>query len=114
VRPFAFLAVLVCAAAIAVPAVAGQSHSSASRVIAVKDNFFKPRSKSFSKPTSVTWKWKGHRKHNVRFTKAPKGAKPKNCRAQKSGSCKRKLKKKGTYRYICVFHGSMAGKVRIR
>ena len=112
-RPFVFLAVLLCAVAVAVPALAGESHSS-SNAIAVKDNFFKPKSKSFSKPTSVTWKWKGHRKHNVFFTKAPKGAKPKRCGTRKSGSCTRKLKKAGTYRYVCTIHGSMTAKVTIK
>jgi plastocyanin len=114
VRLFAFVAVLLCTAALAVPAIAGQGTSAASRSIGVNDNFFKPRSKSFSNPTSVTWKWKGNRTHNVHFTKAPKGAKPRNCGARKTGSCKRKLKKRGTYRYVCTFHGSMTGKVRIR
>jgi plastocyanin len=115
VRPFAFVAVLLCAAAVAVPAVAGQGTSAASKTIKVGDNFFKPRSKTFNGATSVTWKWTGHRRHNVHFTKAPRGVKkPRGCGARKSGKCTRKLKKKGTYRYVCVFHGSMTGKVRIR
>ena len=113
-RLFAFVVALLCSAAVAVPAIAGQGASAASSTVKLGDNFFKPRSKSFSKPTSVTWKWTGHRRHNVHFTKAPKGGKPRNCGSRKSGSCKRRLKKRGTYRYVCTFHGSMTGKVRIR
>jgi plastocyanin len=107
---------MLCAAALAVPALAGsggQAHSAAATV-KIGDNFFKPRSKSLGRPGSVTWKWRGHRKHNVLFIKAPKGAKPKRCGARKKGSCTRKLKKRGTYRYVCTFHGTMTGKIRVR
>jgi plastocyanin len=114
-RPVVFVAVLLCAAALAVPALAGSGgHArSAAATVKIGDNFFKPRSKRLGHPGSVTWKWKGHRKHNVFFIKAPKGGKPKNCGARKKGSCTRKLKKKGTYRYVCTFHGTMTGKIRV-
>jgi plastocyanin len=113
VRATVFVAVLLCAAALAVPALGGEADSSGSKSIAVKDNFFKPRKTSVNGATSVTWKWKGHRRHNVRFTKAP-GKKPKGCGSRRSGKCTRKLKRRGTYRYICTFHGSMTAKIRVK
>jgi plastocyanin len=114
VRATVFVAALLCAAALAVPALAGEGASSAaSRSIAVKDNFFKPKRTSVNGTTSVTWKWRGNRRHNVHFTKAP-GKDPKNCGTRRSGKCTRKLRKHGTYRYVCTIHGSMTGKVRIQ
>ena len=112
-RSLAFVAVLLCAAALAVPALAGDAGSAQSRSVAVRDNFFSPRSKTFSRATSVTWKWRGHRRHNVKFIKAP-GAKPRRCGTRRSGRCTRRLRRRGTYRYVCTLHGSMTGKVRIR
>jgi plastocyanin len=114
VRPIVAAGVFLCAAALAVPASAGEDATAASKAIAVHDNYFKPRSTSVGGPTFVTWKWRGHRKHNVYFTQAPKHAKPKNCGTRKTGSCTRKLRKAGTYRYVCTIHGSMTAKIRVK
>jgi plastocyanin len=114
VRATVFVAAILCAAALAVPALGGEgASSSASKSIAVKDNFFKPKRTTLNGATFVTWKWRGNRRHNVHFTKAP-GKDPRNCGTRRSGNCTRKLKRAGVYRYLCTLHGSMTGKIRIQ
>ena len=68
------------------------------------------------KGDTVKFAWRGEDMHNVKFTKAPKGAKkPRKCGTRTNGSCKRKLKAAGTYKYVCTLHEpGMKGKIRVR
>jgi plastocyanin len=50
----------------------------------------------------------------VFFYAAPDDAKPRKCSLRSSGACVRSFRKKGTYRYVCTRHGSMAGTVKVR
>jgi plastocyanin len=85
----------------------------ASPGVAVGDNWFRPRSLAIRRGTAVTWRWRGRRRHNVFFLAGPP-VRPRSCPARRSGSCIRRFSRAGRYKYVCTFHGTMAGAVRVR
>ena len=93
-----------------------QAQAAKTKRVKVGDYFFKAGTVTINPRDSVRFAWVGEDEHNVRFTKVPKGAKkPKRCGTRTTGDCKRKFRKKGTYRYVCTLHAlSMKGKVRVR
>jgi len=95
-------AALVGVVALAVAAPAG----GATLGVAVKDNVFAPVKKEASAGDFIRFNWaQSDNPHDVKFTKAPQGAsKPRKCSLRSSGTCKRKVKKSGTYRYVCTLH----------
>jgi plastocyanin len=105
----------VCALA-AVPAFGGQVAGRAAGTTTVKvgDNYYRAHSVRIRRGSTVTWRWAGHRRHDVYFTRAPRGGKPRRCSSQRRGKCSRKFRKRGTYSYVCTLHGDMAGRVRVR
>ena len=83
--------------------------------VAVKDDVFSPKTRTVAVGDYVRFKWEGEKPHDVKFTKAPAGAsKPSKCSLRTSGKCRRKLKKAGTYKYVCTIHlvsANMRGKI---
>ena len=51
----------------------------------VQDNFFDRRSIQIAPNEKVVWVWKGMNRHNVRFTKVPKGAQRGGSKTQDGG-----------------------------
>ncbi|HEX8101588.1 MAG TPA: plastocyanin/azurin family copper-binding protein [Solirubrobacteraceae bacterium] len=99
------LVALPVVAAIAITGVAAGPASSATS-IKVGDNYF-VRSHgvpkvTVSKGTTVKWRFKGDSVHNVVVKKGPKKFESK---LMKSGTFKKKMKKKGTYLIYCSVHG---------
>lgn len=82
--------------------------------IAVKDNYFEPRSVEVRERGHVGWKWRGQNRHNVRFTKVPKGASRKGSRTRTDGYWKRRFRRPGVYRYVCRVWAGMRGTVTVR
>jgi plastocyanin len=75
----------------------------ATKTVTIGDNFFKPKSVSVSKSSTVKWVWKGKNPHNVTVTSGPvKFSSP----TKKKGTFSKKLAKKGTYKIICTVHGA--------
>lgn len=75
----------------------------ATKTVTIGDNFFKPKSVSVSKSSTVKWVWKGKNPHNVTVTSGPvKFASP----TKRKGTFSKKLAKKGTYKIICTVHGA--------
>ena len=107
--------VIALATVAAVPPVLADSsplaHAAAKRVV-VGDNFFRPRSSTIRRGGTVRWAWRGHNRHNVVFVSGRR--RPRACRAQRRGSCTRRFRRAGSYRYICVFHPNMRGTIRVR
>ena len=66
------------------PATAAQELPQKARVL-VKDNYFEPRSAEIVEGGLVVWKWRGENRHNVRFTKVPKGAARKGAKLRSRG-----------------------------
>ena len=92
---------------------AGQA-ARAPKQVTVGDNFFDPATVVKKPGGKVRWTWTGRSRHDVFFYAAPKDAKPRKCSLRSSGACVRTFRKRGTYRYICTRHGSMAGAVKVR
>ena len=111
---------LLLAAAAVVPVVNGREASAATApsaraaatAVAIGDNYFKPRRVWVRRGASVTWRWRGDRRHNVYFTAGPRH--PRTCGARRSGRCARRFRRAGVYEYVCIFHGSMAGRIVVR
>jgi plastocyanin len=81
--------------------------------VLVKDNYFQPRSAAVLEGGRVYWKWRGVNRHNVRFTKVPKGASRKGTRARRQGRWKRTFRRPGVYRYHCRLWAGMRGTVNV-
>ena len=82
--------------------------------VRVMDNFFDPRSVSAVPGAKVTFTWKGSNRHNVRFTKVPKGASRKGSKILRQGRWSRTLKQPGVYRYVCTIFSGMRGTITVK
>ena len=82
--------------------------------VLVKDNYFEPRSGVVGEDTHVGWKWRGENRHNIRFTKVPRGTSRKGAKTRTTGYWKRTFRKPGTYRYVCKHWAGMRGTVTVR
>ena len=103
-KPIALLATAGLAAA-AVPAVA------ATRTVKVDDDFFSPKTLSVKKGTTVKWTWVGDAPHNVRAVKGPQRF---GSSIKSSGTYRKTLRRKGTYRIVCTIHSGMTMKLTVR
>ena len=94
ILPLAFIMFLLVAA----PA-------GAARNVKIGDDYYgrtgaKP-TVTVSKGTTVKWNWKGRRQHNVVVQSGPRSF---QSALKRSGSFKRKMTVRGTYRLICSIH----------
>ena len=89
---------------------AGEKHTK----VRVMDNFFDPRSAAIAQDGKVTFVWKGTNRHNVRFTKVPKGASRKGSKTKREGRWSRKFSKPGLYRYVCTLFSGMRGTITVK
>ena len=96
---------MILSAAIAVVAIAAPGHAH----VAVVDNAFKARAVTVRRGGAVTWRWRGHRRHDVWFQSGPA-----RCSSRRSGTCTRRFRRAGRYEYFCTIHGTMTGVVRVR
>lgn len=101
-----FLPVLATAAVGASAMPAGATNS-----IKLKDNFFSPKSTSVRKGTTVTFRWTGRAPHNVTVVKGPVKFRS---TLKTSGTYKRKLTRRGTYRIVCTIHPGMNLTLRVK
>ncbi len=81
--------------------------------VAVRDNFFSPRSLTIQSGEIVKWTWKGDNRHDLAFTKLPKGASRRGAAARSDGRWYRKFRKPGQYRYVCTLFAGMRGSVTV-
>jgi len=84
----------------------------ASNTVSLRDNRFSPSS-SLTSAGSVRFVWRGGNRHNVIFSRAP-GSNPRSCGLRRSGTCTRRLRRSGTYQFVCSIHSGMSGKIRRR
>jgi plastocyanin len=89
-------------------------HASAKRIrVLVQDNFFDPRSIQVEAGGRIVWRWKGVSRHNVRFTKVPRGASRRGSKTLTEGHWKRRFRVPGVYRYVCTLFAGMRGTVTV-
>jgi plastocyanin len=113
------VAVLVAALALAppgAPSAAGRERDATATTagVSIGDNRFSPRSTAVRRGGSVTWRWRGRRRHDVYFVTGPRGGRPGGCGARRPGRCALRFRRAGRYGYVCTLHGTMAGTVRVR
>jgi plastocyanin len=82
--------------------------------VRVMDNFFDPRSVGVGPGTKVTFVWKGRNRHDVRFTKVPKGVSRKGSKIRRTGRWSRTFPKPGLYRYVCTLFSGMRGTITVK
>jgi plastocyanin len=82
--------------------------------VLVKDNFFSPRSLTIKPAETVKWSWRGDNRHNVVFTKVPKGASRRSSKTRREGGWMRSFHKEGQYKYVCTLFAGMRGSVTVK
>ena len=102
----ALAAVFAVAAAFAIPALA------ATKTVALKDNYFSPKSTSISKGSTVRFVWKGKAAHNVTMTKGP--GKHFRTSNKQSGTYLHKFTRAGSYTIVCTLHPGMQLKLAVK
>jgi plastocyanin len=98
-------------AAAALPAAASGPHAQAAKTkkVTVGDLFFRKSSITINSGDTVRWRWTGIAPHDVTVTRGPRKF---HSKIQKKGTYEKKLRKRGTYRYICTVHPKeMKGKI---
>jgi plastocyanin len=101
-------------AAAALPAVASEPHAEAAKTkrVTVGDLFFKKSTITIKRGATVSWHWVGVAPHNVTVTRGPSKF---HSKTMTSGTYSKKLRKRGTYRYICTVHPTqMKGKIIVK
>ena len=92
-------------AATAIPAPA------ATRGVSLRDNFFRPASLTVRKGDTVRFRWRGNYFHNVTVTRGPRRF---HSRTKASGSYRKRMTRRGTYRLVCTLHSGMRMRLRVR
>lgn len=90
-------------------ALAAQAVGASSKTIAVDDDFFKPKTVSVKKGTTLKFKFNGF--HNV---EADGKAAFKNIPNRSSGTVARKANKKGNFNLVCTLHDGMTMKLKVK
>ena len=110
------LTLSLAAAALAAAAVPAVAASPLHADVALKDNFFKPKSVTIKKGGTVTWRWKGtSNPHNVAIKKPGSSTVVKRSSLKRSGKYTFKFRKTGTWKVLCEIHpDSMRMKVIVR
>jgi plastocyanin len=99
------LAALAACALLAVPALA------ATRSVTVGDTYYKAKSVTISKGSTVKWVWRGKLPHDVRVKSGPVHF---HSRVMQKGSYSKRLTRAGTYRIYCTVHPNMTMTVKVR
>ncbi len=110
-KPLALVVIPLTLAAAALPAGASEpdARASATKRVKVGDLFFKKSKVTIQSGDTVKWTWVGEAPHDVTVTKGPRKF---HSKTKTSGTYSKKLRKRGTYRYICTVHpDDMKGKV---
>jgi plastocyanin len=100
-KPFVvtLAAALLLVLLLAIPA------ASERRSLAVGDNYFvkagAPRTVTVERNDTVVWRWRGSNPHNVTVTRGPVKFESRN---KTSGSYRKKLRRRGTYKILCTLH----------
>ena len=104
-------AVAVLAIAFAANASAGDPpvHKAGTKTIQLGDNFFKPKTVTVKKGTTIKFKFNGF--HNV---EADGKAAFKNIPNRSSGTVNRKATKKGKFKLLCSIHDGMTMKLTVK
>jgi plastocyanin len=108
---FALAAAGLGLAAAALPSTAADFDptASATKRVRVGDYFFQSKAVTIQSGDTVRWVWVGQDRHNVAVTRGPREFRS---GTKRDGAYRKRLSRRGTYRYICTLHPtSMRGRV---
>ena len=112
--PLALAVAGVALAAAALPhaSAAPDVGASATKRVKVGDLFFRKRSIAIKRGDRVRWVWVGRQPHDVTVTRGPRKF---HSRTKRRGTYAKRLRRRGTYRYVCTVHPlDMKGKVVVK
>jgi plastocyanin len=93
----------------------GVAQAAPAATITVGNNFLSPGSKTIGAGTKLRFKWLGGERHKIVKSKGPGGDIRSPATSAKGVNLAKVLRKRGTYRFICVFHPTeMKTKVVVR
>jgi plastocyanin len=75
--------------------------ASATKRVRVGDYFFRKKSVTIERGDRVRWVWVGRDLHDVTVTRGPRKF---NSSTKRRGTYTKRLRRRGTYRYICTVH----------
>jgi plastocyanin len=85
------------------------AEASATKRVRVGDFFFRSRSITIQRGDTVRWVWVGQAPHNVDAISGPVNF---GSRTKRDGAYRKRLNRRGTYRYLCTIHPTdMRGRV---
>ncbi len=105
------IAALAIVPTVACAALATAAVGAPKATIKLGDNFFKPKSETVAKGTTVTWDWTGKAPHNVTVVSGPQKFRSS---VQTSGTFTHKMTKAGTYKIVCTIHPGMSLTLKVR
>ncbi len=83
----------------------------ATRGAELHDNFFRPASLTVRSGDTLRFRWRGRARHNVTVTKGPQRFRS---QTKASGSYRRRVTRRGSYRLVCTVHLGMRMSLRVR
>jgi plastocyanin len=83
----------------------------ATRTVRVADDVFAPKRMTVKAGTTVVWRWVGKNPHNVVVTRGPVRFRS---TTKVTGTYRRKLRRRGTYRVVCTIHPRMRMTLTVR
>ena len=110
-KGFRTAAMVVLALAIGAFAAMPGGAQSATTVVKVGDNYFKPKKLTVTAGDTITWKWVGSAIHDVVVKKGPQKFKSKK---QADGKYSKVVLKPGAYRIVCTLHPGMEMKLTVK
>lgn len=116
-RGKAIAAALLVLGGTGVAAASPTAHVAKTKTVKVADNFYSPKKLTVAKGTTIKWVWSNRNadSHDVYLNKKPKGVKRfQSAPAATFFSFKRKLKKAGTYKFLCTFHEGMTMRIEVK
>jgi plastocyanin len=100
--------ILVAIAGVALVAASAIPAFGSTRTVAVRDTFFKPKTISIAKGTTMKWVWRGTLPHNVTVKKGPARF---HSRTVTKGSFSHTFTRKGRYTIVCTIHQALGMKM---
>jgi plastocyanin len=82
--------------------------------ITVGDNFFRPKSKTVRRGSSVSWVWRGRVAHNVTGSRRGRVAFRSKTTARRGYRYTRRFRRATSYRVVCTLHTGMRMTLRVR
>jgi plastocyanin len=99
-------AILLALTTIAIAAIAalGVAQAAPTATITVGNNFLAPANKTIGAGTKLRFKWLGGERHKIVKSRGPGGGINSPATSAKGVNLAKVLSKRGTYRFVCVFH----------